>query len=360
MAAEPAIVEAPRLSGKRQRVVGTRRKYNQWAADQTIEDFALRFTAESARRWPLTRIANTALGSIAFLACEAVGASITLDYGFTNAAAALIAMAGVIILTGFPICYYAARYGVDMDLLTRGSGFGYVGSTITSAIYASFTFILFAIEAAILSTALQLCFNIPLWLGYIISALIVIPVAAYGVKRISWLQTWSQPIWLVLQVAPLVYIALNHKVFDGWVRYHGFGGGGFNLAMFASATAVLLSLLPQIGEQVDYLRFLPPRRSTGKLAWWSALTLAGPGWILIGGLKIMIGSALAYVAIGQGLSLSQAQSPGSFTILCLGAFCTARPGRSCSPGSSSPSVSSRSTSPTPMPGPSQPRTSSPA
>jgi signal transduction histidine kinase/ActR/RegA family two-component response regulator len=313
---------APRTAPRRQRVVRTRRQYNQWVANQTLEDFALRFTAESARRRPVSRIANTALGSIAFLACEAIGASITLEYGFTNAVAALVAMAFVIAGTGFPICFYAARYGVDMDLLTRGSGFGYIGSTITSAIYACFTFILFAIEAAILSTALQLCFHIPLAVGHVISALIVIPIAAYGVRRISWLQTWSQPIWLVLQVAPLAYIALNARVLDGWTRYAPAGSaGGFSAPLFAGAAAVLLSLLPQIGEQVDYLRFLPPRRSEGRFKWWAALTVAGPGWILIGGVKILIGSALAYVAIHQGFSPAQASAPGQlYDIAFLGLF----------------------------------------
>ena len=33
-----------------------------------------------------------------------------------------------------------------MDLLTRGAGFGYIGSTLTSLIYATFTFIFFALE----------------------------------------------------------------------------------------------------------------------------------------------------------------------------------------------------------------------
>ena len=304
-----AVTDSTTPVGRRQRVVRARRQYNQWAADQTLEDFALRFTAEGARRWPLTRIANTALGSIAFLACEAVGATITLEYGFTNAFAALIAMTGVILLTGFPICYYAARYGVDMDLLTRGSGFGYIGSTITSAIYASFTFILFSIEAAILSEALLLCFGLPLALGHIISALVVIPIAAYGVKRISWVQTWSQPIWLTLQLAPILYLLLNHHRLDGWTRYGGRGVTGFDWAMFASAAAVLLSLLPQIGEQVDYLRFLPRRTDARQLGWWSALTIAGPGWIVIGGVKILIGSALAYVAITHGLAAADAGAP---------------------------------------------------
>jgi hypothetical protein len=62
----------------------------------------------------------------------------------------------VIFLAGLPISYNAAKFGVDIDLLTRGAGFGYIGSTITSLVYASFTFIFFAIEAAIVATALQL------------------------------------------------------------------------------------------------------------------------------------------------------------------------------------------------------------
>jgi signal transduction histidine kinase/purine-cytosine permease-like protein/ActR/RegA family two-component response regulator len=325
MTVEPAIADAaPQAAGRRQRVVRARRQYNQWVGNQTLEDFALRFTAVSARRRSISRITNTALGSIAFLACEAVGASITLEYGFVNALAALIAMAVAIVVTGFPICYYAARYGVDMDLLTRGSGFGYIGSTITSAIYACFTFILFAIEAAILSTALQLCFHIPIPIGHVISAAIVIPIAAYGVKRISWLQTWSQPIWLIMQLAPLIYIALHASAFDGWTRYAPGGAagvGGFNAAMFASAAAVLLSLLPQIGEQVDYLRFLPPPEGRGRMGWWAGLAIAGPGWIGIGGVKILIGSALAFVAIRQGLSMADASSPGRlYNIAFLGLF----------------------------------------
>src|SRR3546814_3794808 len=93
-----------------------------------------------------------------------------------------------------------------MDLLTRGAGFGYLGSTITSAVYASFTFILFAIEAVILSAALQLCFGIPLPIGHIISALVVVPIAAYGFRRISRVTNWTQPVWLLLQLAPLLFI----------------------------------------------------------------------------------------------------------------------------------------------------------
>ncbi|MET0547536.1 MAG: ATP-binding protein [Caulobacterales bacterium] len=304
---------------KRHRVVRTRRQYGQWVADQTLEDFALRFTAQKARRFTPWQVANTAMGSIAFLACEAIGATVALNYGFTNTAWALFAVAGVFILTGLPVCYYAAKYGVDMDLLTRGAGFGYLGSTATSAIYASFTFILFAIEAAILSTALKICFGIPLPIGHLISALIVIPLAAYGIKRISWLQVWTQPVWLILQIAPLVYLATLGPTRMGAIigQHGGEGTFAFDLVKFGGAAAVLLSLLPQIGEQVDYLRFLPARERTNKWKWWSALLLPGPGWILIGGLKIMIGAALVFVVLGAGYTPSEAAAPTTQYMLVL-------------------------------------------
>ena len=70
----------------------------------------------------------------------------TLHFGFTNTIVAVVVAAVIIFAAGVPICFFAAEYGVDIDLLTRGAGFGYIGSTSTSLIYASFTFILFAIE----------------------------------------------------------------------------------------------------------------------------------------------------------------------------------------------------------------------
>jgi len=308
----------PRVAIKRQRVIGTRRTYNQWVNDQTLEDYALRFTARRARVWSPGWVANTALGSIAFLACEAIGATVTIGYGFESMAWALAAASVIFLIAGLPICYYGARYGVDMDLLTRGSGFGYLGSTITSAVYASFTFILFAIEAVILSAALQLCFGIPLAIGHIISAMVVIPIASYGFSRISKWQNWTQPIWLLLQLAPLLFLASRGS--EGLALWQGFQGtsSGPPIQCFGVALAVFLSLLPQIGEQVDYLRFLPDREKVGPARWWSALLLTGPGWILVGALKILIGSFLAIIALDAGLGLADAANPTALYFMTFG------------------------------------------
>src|SRR6201995_577792 len=134
-----------------QRIVRVRRQYNQWVADQSLEDYALRFTGHVARRWSHFRVANTAVGSISFLALEAIGGLITLQYGFTNAVCAIAVVSTLIFLSSLAIAYYAANYGLDIDLLTRGAGFGYLGSTITSLIYSLFTFLLFSIHVTIFS-----------------------------------------------------------------------------------------------------------------------------------------------------------------------------------------------------------------
>ncbi|WP_428625339.1 hybrid sensor histidine kinase/response regulator [Sedimenticola sp.] len=290
----------------------TKRRYNQWVANETLEDFALRYTATRARKWSDARVANTALGIVSFLALEAIGGAITLQYGFTNSVWAIAVVCSLIFLFGLPICYHAARSGLDIDLLTRGAGFGYIGSTISSLIYASFTFIFFALEAAIMSMALQLLLGIPLAWGYVVSALIVIPLATHGITRISRFQLWTQPLWLLLQLAPLGFIFYHHgEAVAGWTHFTGLeanGAGSFNLLLFGSAAGVIFPLIAQNGEQVDFLRFLPKdQQGTGK--WWLALTLSGPGWTLFGVVKLLAGSFLAVLALQHGVAPELADDP---------------------------------------------------
>lgn len=293
-----------------QHVFRIRRNYNRWVANQTLEDFALRFTAKSARKWSAARVSHTALGAISFLALEAIGGAITLNYGFVNTIAAVIAVGHIIFLTGIPISYHASKQGIDIDLLTRGAGFGYIGSTITSLIYASFTFIFFAIEAAIMALALELTLSIPLTIGYFISAIVVIPLVTHGITLISRFQVWTQPLWITLQLLPLACIALQYDdAYELWTNYTPIdSSSGFNLLAFGAASAVIFSLIAQIGEQVDFLRFLPEKNNASK-KWWIALLSAGPGWIITGSIKILIGSFLAILALTHGVDAINAADP---------------------------------------------------
>ena len=295
-----------------QRIVKVRRDYNSWVARETMEDYALRFTPTRFRKWSPWRVANTAFGAASFLILEAVGATLLVQYGFVNAFWAILATGLIIFLAGLPISIYAARYGLDMDLLTRGAGFGYIGSTLTSLIYASFTFIFFALEAAVMAYALELALGIPPTWGYLVCALVVIPLVTHGVSAISRLQMWTQPLWLVMLVVPFAYVLLRDPgAFAGVTHYVGekSSGDGFELHLFGAALTVGIALITQMGEQADYLRFMPVRQRANRGRWWLGVLVGGPGWVVLGVVKMLGGALLAYLAISHMVPKERAVDP---------------------------------------------------
>src|ERR1700731_1102352 len=173
------------------------------ATKETLEDYTLRFAPRSYRKWSTRVVGISALGGIAYLADFAIGANVGISYGTTNALCGILIFAIVIFLTGFPVAYYSARYNIDLDLVTRGSGFGYYGSVVTNVIF-------FALEGSIMAQGLKLGLHIPLWLGYAASTLLIFPLVIYGMKVLSTLQVWTTPLWLVLMVAPFVYLVVSH------------------------------------------------------------------------------------------------------------------------------------------------------
>ncbi|MFF1452181.1 purine-cytosine permease family protein [Streptomyces sp. NPDC058274] len=271
------------------------------ATKETLEDYTLRFAPRSYRRWTPMIVATTALGGIAYMADFSIGAGIGLTHGTGNALVAIAVAAVVIFVTGFPLAYYGARYNIDLDLITRGSGFGYYGSVVTSVIFASFTFIFFALEGSIMAQGLKLGLGLPLWLGYAVSTLMVIPLVIYGMKALSKLQVWTTPVWLLLMVAPLVYLISDDPgTVDRFLAYAGTDGdGGVNTASVLLGAGVCLSLIAQIGEQIDYLRFMPPKTAANKRSWWTAVVMAGPGWVVLGALKQAIGVFLAVYILAK-------------------------------------------------------------
>jgi signal transduction histidine kinase/purine-cytosine permease-like protein/response regulator of citrate/malate metabolism len=301
-----------------QRVVKIRRDYNTWVANETLEDYALRFTPRSFRKWSELRVANTAFGAASFLVLEAVGATMLVNAGFINAFWAILATGLIIFLIGLPISSMAAKHGLDMDLLTRGAGFGYIGSTITSLIYASFTFIFFALEAAIMAYALELAFHIPPAWGYLICAMVVIPLVTHGVTAISRLQAWTQPLWLGLLVLPYAFVFIEEpQALNGLWQYAGEkgDGGSFNPHLFGAALTVGIALVTQMGEQVDYLRFMPERTAANRQRWWLSVVIGGPGWVVPGILKMLGGALLAWLALRNGVPTDKAVDPNQMYLI---------------------------------------------
>ena len=76
------------------------------------------------------------------------------------------------------------------------------------------------------------------------------------------------------------------------------------------AAGVCLSLIAQIAEQIDYLRFMPPRTAGEPRSWWRAVILAGPGWVIFGAIKQVVGLFLAVYIIAK-LADGRGRSPTS-------------------------------------------------
>ena len=124
----------------RQSISKTRREYSKWVKDQTLEDFALRFTAKKARNLSIGAVSKTALGTTAFLALEALSAAATLQYGFINTLFAMFALAAAIVLTE-PHCLNRPIPEVC-----------HAWRRIKVSRHRHFTFIFFAIEGRYLHT----------------------------------------------------------------------------------------------------------------------------------------------------------------------------------------------------------------
>ncbi len=294
-----AVVEPSETLGAGSRTTGNADAMS--AAKESLEDYTLRFAPRSYRKWGAGVVATSALGGIAYLADFSIGANIGISYGTVNAIFGIVVAAVVIFATGFPLAYYAARYNIDLDLITRGSGFGYYGSVVTNVIFATFTFIFFALEGSIMAQGLELGLGIPQWLGYAASTLIVIPLVIYGMKALSKLQVWTTPLWLLLMVVPVGYLVISHP--DSIGKFFAFtgksGAEGTNLASVMLAAGVCLSLMAQIAEQIDYLRFMPPKTAENRAAWWRAVILAGPGWVIFGAIKQIVGMFIAIYLIAN-------------------------------------------------------------
>ncbi len=295
-----------------ERLEKSKRHYNSWVVNETLEDYSLRYAPKSFRKWSEFTVANAALGGISYLADFAIGGSIAISTGFTNSFWAIFVSAIIIFVTGLPISYYAARYNIDMDLLTRGAGFGYIGSTLTSVIYASFCFIFFALEGAIMAQAIEIYFGLPLAWGYLLCTVAIFPLVVFGMTLLAKLQVWTQPIWLLGMFAPWFAILIKDPTaMSTWTNFAGKSpsGSGFDILLFATGAGVALSLIAQIGEQVDYLRFMPDLTEQNKGKWWTAVIAAGPGWIALGAWKQWAGAFFTAIAVKNGVDIAKANEP---------------------------------------------------
>lgn len=287
------------------------RNFNKFVNNPVMEDYSLRYAPSSFRKWSPWAVVLSGLGGIAAMAGYAIGGSLVLNYGFLNTFWAVLVTALINFLTGIPIALQIAKNNIDMDLLTRGAGFGYLGSTLTSLIYASFTFIFFSLEGAIMAQAITDFFHVPIFLSYLICGVVIIPMVLYGMTFLSKFQKWTQPIWMALLLLGIVGVMVHDpSSFSHWTHFVGQSPANavFSPVLLGIVGGVQISGIAQIGEQADYLRFMPDQTPQNRRSWRWAVILAGPGWVIIGTIQTMIGMYLASTVVSH-IGVAQADVP---------------------------------------------------
>jgi purine-cytosine permease-like protein len=251
------------------------------ADDPAKEDYSLRYTPSAFRQWRPWQVWITAIGSLAAMAGYALAGSFALGFGVSNAIAGFLVSGALVFLTAVPIAYAIADQNIDIDLLTRGAGFGYLGSTITSLVYATFTLIFVAFEGSIMAQAVTALTHIPIRISYVIVSIAIIPLVIYGMRFTAKFQAWTQPLWVALLFMGIIAVLVAPGSIHGVSALHPAGGAGLTwLGLFAVAAAQM-SGAAQSGEQGDYLRFMPDRTPENRRSWWAAVIFGGPGMIFI-------------------------------------------------------------------------------
>jgi purine-cytosine permease-like protein len=250
-------------------------------ADNTqMEDFSLRYTPAGFRTWSPWMVFLTCLAGLSAMAGYALDAAFVNEFGFGNSLLGFAVAAVLTLPLTMTIALAIARRHIDIDLLTRGSGFGYLGSTVTSLVYATYTLIFLAYEGAIMAQAVSAFTHLDLHISYVIVSVIMVPLTIYGMSFTTKFQAWTWPLWVALIGIAVVTAATAPHAGTNTIHPHtGLSAGAAAVTALAVLTiaAAQLAFGAQIGEQGDYLRLMPDPTENGRRRWWLAVIFGGPG-----------------------------------------------------------------------------------
>ncbi|RHW38290.1 permease [Lysinibacillus yapensis] len=274
--------------------------------EQTKGDYSFEAVPEDKRNMGWFSVTNITFGIATAIFYFQTGSVMALQFGAMNAiisAIYAIVIAGVL---GTVIAYLSAKSGMNVNLMSR-QGFGYIGASLTSLIYASNFIMYCAFEGMILVTAVHAYFpSIPLWLLIIVFGSIVIPLNWFGIKQLDKLQKWSLPIFMLFLVITIIVAFNTPSKYGGsfWTYMpEGVQVGGTALLLCIGMQHGIMGLTALIAS--DYARFLKPKDIKF-------------GSFMIGFIpQIFCFGVMGLLGIWFGVRLAEA-NPGVYIVILLG------------------------------------------
>ncbi|AXI10902.1 permease [Oceanobacillus zhaokaii] len=229
--------------------------------DNGSDDYSLDRVPRDKRNMGWLSITNITFGIATAIFYFQMGSVMALQFGAINAIISAIYAIIVAGILGTFIAYLSAKSGMNVNLLSRGGGFGYIGASLTSFIYATNFIMYCALEGMILVTAVHEFFPvIPQWALIIFFGSIVIPLNWFGIKQLDKLQKWSLPLFFIFLIAAIVMATRTPSVYEGsfWSYMpEGVQIGGTALLLCIGMQHGIMGLTPLLAS--DYARFLKPK-----------------------------------------------------------------------------------------------------
>ncbi|TFJ92628.1 purine-cytosine permease family protein [Lentibacillus salicampi] len=234
---------------------------NQQTNEKKDEDYSLDRVPREKRNMGWLSITNITFGIATAIFYFQMGSVMALQFGAANAIISAIYAIIVAGILGTFIAYLSAKSGMNVNLLSRGGGFGYVGASLTSFIYATNFIMYCALEGLILVAAVHSFFPvIPEWVLIVIFGSIVIPLNWFGIKQLDKLQKWTLPLFFIFLIAAIIMAAFTSPAYNGafWSYMpEGVQVGGTALLLCIGMQHGIMGLTPLLAS--DYARFLIPK-----------------------------------------------------------------------------------------------------
>ncbi|WP_411842026.1 purine-cytosine permease family protein [Salinicoccus sp. HZC-1] len=228
--------------------------------EEMEDDYSLDKVPYKERNMDWPSITNITFGIATAIFYFQIGSVMALQFGAINA---LISAAYAIIVAGIMstiISYLSAKSGMNVNLMSRGGGFGYIGASLTSLIYASNFIMYCAFEGMILVYAIhEFIPIIPMWVLIVVFGTLVIPLNWFGIKQLDKLQKWSLPIFFVFLLAAITVAFFSTSLYDEqfWTYMpEGMQIGGTALLLCIGMQHGIMGLTALLSS--DYARFLKP------------------------------------------------------------------------------------------------------
>ncbi|MFC8435601.1 purine-cytosine permease family protein [Streptomyces sp. NPDC057253] len=239
-----------------------------------------------------------AMGAVTSVFVFALGGSMATSYGIATTVIAAVFGFVVGTVSCSVVAWHGSGTSMGVDAMSRGAGFGFLGSAVNLLAYALTWIAYAAFECSFIATAVHARWSAPpLWMLYLVSALVVVPLTWYGVSQIAWLQWATVPLFFI-GVAYLLVKSLGEPV-AGTVPI------GVTLPALAQASAIPLSIVPILSLALgDYGRFVMRRDRRWAVPAGAALMMAL--WVL----EVVVGAVIT--------ARTGSVNPGEYSVELMG------------------------------------------